>query len=153
LPSSAWNGIIIIVTPGSSRHAGTINNKLFPPPIGSTTTSGVCPTSTASTPRFCLSDRNNTLLLLSAYYIALSICSALYSLIPSPIFRKTSYVLRASDRPHTCFCPTFTAFNSPGLVLSTPPTPRNQYHTSLSGRNVFTNRMLKCLIISLDTPY
>ncbi|KAL2350206.1 hypothetical protein BJ546DRAFT_805514, partial [Cryomyces antarcticus] len=46
--TSARNGATTIVTPGSSKHAGTMNSKLLPPPVGNTTTSGVCPANIAS---------------------------------------------------------------------------------------------------------
>jgi hypothetical protein len=41
--SSLRNRITIIVTPRSKRHAGAMKRRLFPPPVGRTTTSSVSP--------------------------------------------------------------------------------------------------------------
>jgi hypothetical protein len=54
---SARYGTTTTVIPALSMPAGTLNSKLLPPPVGSTTTSGVCPSTTACSACSCSADR------------------------------------------------------------------------------------------------
>jgi hypothetical protein len=52
-PRNAINGIITTVVPPYSAYASNINNKLFPPSISITATTGLSPTTIAATASFC----------------------------------------------------------------------------------------------------
>jgi hypothetical protein len=69
---SARNGTTTVVTPVPSRHAGAVKSRLFPPPVGITTTSGRRqPSTIVSSASFCVSERNETSTLPRAFCIAL----------------------------------------------------------------------------------
>ncbi|KAF2022980.1 hypothetical protein EK21DRAFT_18376, partial [Setomelanomma holmii] len=47
-PRNAINGMTTTVVPPCSAHAGNMNNKLFPPPVGITAMMGLSPATIAA---------------------------------------------------------------------------------------------------------
>lgn len=163
---SARNGTTTTVTPASSMQAGAVNSKLLPPPVGRTTTSGVCLSITARSALSCSTDRKLTSAWPSACCRALQMAFSFSSSKPGPLPRSLpASGLRASLLRPRFFAPG-PALNplSPLSLLtrasSRPPaaargasSPRKRCYRALSGRKASMERTLRCLTISIGTLY
>jgi hypothetical protein len=147
---SARYGTMTTVIPPSSINPGTINSKLFPPPVGSTITSGVYLSSIAYTASSCLTDRNPISCVLKMRCITLQISlSRVVSICTSlSLGRSAILKLLSLSRLFVVFGLSST-YSSCRLSLTSSSTPKNLCHSMLSGRNVLIDRTLRCLTISI----
>jgi hypothetical protein len=149
--SARCSTITTVILP-SSINPGTINSKLFPLPVGSTTTSGVYLSSIACTASSCSIDRNPTSCVLKMCYITLQISlSRVVSTRTSlSLGRSTISKLLSPSRLFIVFGLSSTR-SSYRLSLASSSTPKNLCHSMLSGRNASIDRTLRCLTISIST--
>jgi hypothetical protein len=145
---SARYGTTTTVILPSSINPGTINSKLFPLPVRSTITSGVCLSSIVCTASSCLIDRNPISCILKIRCIALQISlSRVVSTRTSlSLSRSAVSKLLSLSRLFVVFGLSSTR-SSYCLSLASSSTPKNLCYSMLSSRNVLIDRMLRCLTI------
>jgi hypothetical protein len=161
----ARKGTTTIVTPGLSIQAGTVKTRVLPPPVGSTTTSGVVSASTARIALSCAEDLNDTLLCPSARCMARDKSSSAISPSELPIRNRftgltsspTNLGLLAEVEDNievagfdsSFISATFAGRSSCSLVLDRP---RNECQLSLRVRKKSMDLTLRNRTMSIGTP-
>jgi hypothetical protein len=148
---SARYGTTTIVILPSSINPSTINSKLFPLPVRSTTTSGVYLSSIVYTASSYLIDQNPISYVLKIRYITLQISlSRVVSTRTSlSLSRSAISKLLSLSRLFIIFGLSSTR-SSYRLSLTSSSTPKNLCYSILSSRNALIDRMLRCLTISIS---